>query len=304
MNKKFGHTCEVTFENGYAIKEVKLDDPHNVECCFCELYFMKLLGGEYFIKLEKVELKDDIMKIYTKQYRPLDDILKNGERIDKGKVIEGLIRGLCKLHYNGIYCCDMKSENVVLDNFDNPIYIDLATYGTNKNYIKMDSEIYRHKKTNQNNEFNDVWQLGIIILDIITGGKVERHFDNMKEGETYYSFVLNEVEKLKDNPYQKMLKMMLNEENKTSMVDIATSHYGKIIVRRVKYLPKIDKVKEEIKEERLCKNAEIMATHLAQKYDLQLSMFLATVIHERDICHEFYNASEMKNKNQYIMKML
>lgn len=306
--KKEGTTSIVTIKDGKAVKRIKLNEMHNLESALCELYFMNLLNNKYFIKADKVSYKNMTLKITMKEYRCLSDVLKNKEKINVNKIVAGLIEGLCYLHWNGIYYGDIKTDNVVIDENDNPIYIDLGSLTTCEKYVGLDSQIYRPDNPSSI-EYNDVYQLGIIILDVITGGKVEEIVDdeNVQDSlEKQRLEIFSRCEKLmkdyNDLNYMDIVKMMITKENKMVIYPIAQKIGMEMIVKRIKF--PTSNINKKFKEYKINDRAKELASVMHEKYEYNLSLFLGCVIHDRGKSDKYFNDSEMDNRIDYLIDMI
>ena len=297
--KKYGTTSVVTIKNGKAIKKVKLNEMHNLESALCEIYFMNLLNDSHFIKADEITYKDMTLQIIMKEYRCLSDVLKKKEKIDVDKVVTGLIEGLCYLHWNGVYHGDIKTGNIVIDKNDNPIYIDLGTLSTCEKYLGLDSEIYRPEKPSSI-EYNDVYQLGIIILDVITGGKIEEVIDD--KNFDMYSTCEKLINDYSDLKYMDVVKLMITKKNETDIYSIAQKINMKMIVKRIKF--PVKDIHERMKKYDIKEKAKELASSLYEKYEYHLSLFLGCVIHDRGKSDKYFESSERDDRIDYLINMI
>lgn len=305
---KEGGYAYITLTKDRAYKEITLDTEDKITSAFTEIFFMLTLDDDHFIKPINFTYKDNKITIEMKRYRQFREILLEDKKYDKDKVIKGLIEAVCYLHWNGIYSNDIKSDNILLDDLDNPILIDFGSYGTYKGDIGFCTLDYKHKINDQDREYNDVWQLGLVILNIVLDGELEKETLDKNDTE-WYNLALRKVKKVQGK-YKKILNLMITEKNETSISDIANLLYPKLTVKKLDLHKEPKKLYDSIIDRhkeitRLTISDDVLkyASYLHRWYDIDISLFISMLIHDRDDAHKFYYECEMENKDEYIVNI-
>lgn len=167
----------------YAVKEMTSDV---FECSVKELLILKSLNHANIIRLDRVEFGDDAtcrmwMKCYPNSLggtlkgireRPLD-------MRDYLRIMTGVLSATSHLHSRNIIHCDIKPDNILVTNDLDPVLCDfnIARINIGRNHMSgnVQTRMYRapevklSKERTKYNELIDVWSIGCVLWEILTG---------------------------------------------------------------------------------------------------------------------------------------
>lgn len=285
-----------------------------------EISIMKMLKGN---KSNLVELEDIICMnneeqttgVIMKKYKcDLHDIihtkrLKLRKRIS---IARKLIKAVAFLHYNGIIHRDIKLENILLDEKNNPFLCDfslskvfdgLSNDGTHTGDVI--TKLYRAPEIRDKQNYSypvDIWSLGIVLYQLFT-----MKFLPCNSLDEIYSYFNNTLNKTSNNIIYITLSKMLDkeQEKRITIKELINSNFfdkKPKISKKFNYIDKYS-VNQDVKD--MCEYLDVKKdiTHVASqiyidktKCSVESAVELASKIYEtscREIEYDYYPDEEL-----------
>lgn len=176
----------------YAIKEMDYDD---FRCAVKELVILKSLDHANVVRLEKIQFDEKLRcRMWMKRYPgSLGDSLKRItthplDMRDLLKIIVGLASGINHIHNHHVIHCDVKPDNVLLSHDRTPLFCDFNIARVNLGRVYFDGTVqtkrYRApevkfgKDRTKYSEAIDIWSIGCILYEIMTGRYIIENDDS------------------------------------------------------------------------------------------------------------------------------
>lgn len=228
----------------YAVKisRTKAKTPQEQEEENIKQYLINLSGGGHTKQINYENIGNTLLETF--KYRSGGNLSEAMQQFLKSLSLEEKIHlflqisiPIVKLHSNNIIHADLKPDNILLDQQRNPKIADygLSTVGRFKRKRGTPGytapEINNDKYTEEYNEKVDVYSLGVLFYQIITGNKVTSNLqpdvDNLGPSNSMFSNLIKNM--LNPNPKDRCL---LNEAIK-EMLGIAQTNgiYDKLGLR-------------------------------------------------------------------------
>ena len=172
-----------------------------------------------------------------------------------------LIEAVYFLHHNGIIHRDIKLENILLDEKDNPflcdfslskVFDDLSTDDTHTGNVV--SEIYRAPEVKNKQAYSypiDVWSLGIVLYQLFT---MEFIYDySLNE---LYSYLDDMLDKTSNNIFHQILTKMLenNQHKRITLKEIIESNFFHTKPKNFKKINYLHDYKVSSDVEKICQH--------------------------------------------------
>lgn len=176
----------------YAIKEMVYDDFH---CAVKELVILKSLDHVNVVRLEKIQFDEELRcRMWMKRYPgSMGDALKRittqpFDMRDLLKIVVGLASGINHIHNHHIIHCDVKPDNILLSHDRTPVFCDFNIARVNLGRVYFDGTVqtkrYRapevkfEKNRTKYTEAIDIWSIGCILYEIMTGEYIIQNDDS------------------------------------------------------------------------------------------------------------------------------
>lgn len=141
---------------------------------FNEINVLRSINHVNIVKLHEVIETEEYMIViteYCSRGNLLNYLINNDiDDKEKRKIAIGIVESIKYLHENGIAHCDIKLENILLDEFLNPKLCDfnLSKKNDDENHIKISSSFYAAPEIFQSKSIDyckaDIWSLGIVLF--------------------------------------------------------------------------------------------------------------------------------------------
>lgn len=181
---------KVLHDSKYSKQEAKLMDSIPQHPNICRILDTWVLDGKRYIAMELID------GISLREWLDALDFDEPDEPIDWRKIIGIFIQifsGIAHLHEHLIFHCDIKPANImIVERDDGTIEIKIFDFGASSHFdaipqIKMGSPLYISPETASEKGIDgssDLWAIGVIILEIVSGGYEKPWFlRNAKNGE-------------------------------------------------------------------------------------------------------------------------
>jgi len=221
-NGTFGDVYTVIRDDGkeFAFKKFK-QDKNDIELgVLREISILKMFqnNNHGVINMEDIIIeKDNIIGIIMKKYKyDLDDAINKVklDKEDRKKITFQILKSILFLHENGIIHRDIKLENILLDENNDPVVADftlakvfdgVCAGGTHTNRIA--TVTYRAPEVVKKKKYGypiDAWSLGILFYQLFTYKIIPFDYD-----KDTLEFISKEKLKFKNNSLGNMVRGLL-----------------------------------------------------------------------------------------------
>lgn len=209
--------------NNNIIKKTIPTKEDFIEAIVVESSFYKNLKHKNISSIVAMRIEDESFELEMKKGKPLVDMILNEEKFNKKKIIEEIISAVTYLHHNGITHGDIKEENIII--IDNSVkLIDFGTASLKDTNICLST--HRNSKSHFLSKRNDVYQVGLVILNIFFNGFfIIQEIEEIEEDEEDVQYKNEDLEFYADKleePYKRMVKRMISDDE-----DVKFSHFFK-----------------------------------------------------------------------------
>ena len=336
---------DIKTEKKYAAKIISLKDmkiKRAMRRINQEIEFLQRFNHQNIIKLEQVlkitnEYEEKFL-ILIEEFCSKGNLYDNIKRHqfrnenEKRKISHGIIEAIAYLHKRGIAHCDIKPQNILLDENNNPKLCDFnLSIDTKGEYVNDigGTPIYKPPELYENYYYGnrmktDIWSLGVTLFFMFENRLPFKRFADVKEGHIFLSvknFKLNQfiLKCLQINPKCRIdAKILKNDEylnnteentnqkeqkeqNRANQKEEESTKKTEDEIQEMKIIRQLEKKYHKIEEDKINKYIK----HLpVRKYSRRGRQNRSNKNKTKNMTRERNNKEYFNNENEYFIQKI